>query len=66
MELSSSKIKKVLIFQEGICKAKIKEIKDFLYFHIFLLLRGNFSNTNKHKRKKFLILSIMMKENFLN
>ena len=52
MELSSSKTKKALIFQEGTRKA-LKSKFSYIAFHIFCLLRENFSNISA-KEKSFL------------
>ena len=51
MELSRPKLKKLLIFQAEIPKSKNQK------FHIFCLLK---------KEKKFLILSLIKKQNLLN
>ena len=58
MELSCHKYKKLLIFQEGACKLENKK------FHIFCLLRGNFSNISA--KEKSLLFSLIKKQNFLN
>ena len=57
MELSSHKIKN-LYFRKALAKAENQR------FHIFCLLRELFKY--KRKRKKFLILSLIKKQNFLN
>ena len=60
MKLSSTKLKKRFIFQEGTCKVSKEKKSHFLFVETELF-------KHKHKRKKMLILSLIKKgKKFLN
>ena len=54
MKLSSPKLKKLFIFQEGTCKASKEKQSHFLFVERELF-------KHKHKRKKILILFLIKK-----
>ena len=62
MELSSHKVKKLPIFQEGTCKAEKPKVSDFS-FHVFCLLREKFSNISAEE-KSFLYFPLKRSQIF--